>query len=34
MYLGYSEADNQHIQWLLEIGAGSIVDDNEIIQVP
>jgi len=34
MCLGHSEADNQHAQWLLEIGAGSTMDDNEIIQVP
>jgi len=32
--LGYSEADNQHAQWLLEIGAGSTMDNNEMIQVP
>ena len=34
MRLGHSEADNQHAQWLLEIGAGSTIDDNKIIQVP
>ena len=34
MCLGHSEADNQHAQWLLEIGARSTIDDNEIIQVP
>jgi len=34
MYLGHSEADNQHAQWLLEIGAGSTMDDNKIKQVP
>jgi len=34
MCLGHLEADNQHAQWLLEIGAGSTMDDNEIIQVP
>ena len=34
IYLSHSEADNQHTQWLLKIGAGSTVDDNEIIQVP
>ena len=34
MHLGYSEADNQHAQQLLKIGAGSTMDDNEIIQVP
>ena len=33
MRLGHSEADNQHAQWLLEIGAGSTMDDNEMIQV-
>ena len=31
MCLGHSEADNQHAQWLLEIGAGSTMDDNEMI---
>ena len=34
MRLGHSEADNKHAQWLLEIGAGSTIDDNEMIQVP
>jgi len=34
MYLGHSEADNQHTQWLLEIGTRSTMDDNEMIQVP
>jgi len=34
MHLGHSEADNQHAQWLLEIGARSTIDDNEMIQVP
>ena len=34
MHLGHSEADNQHAQWLLEIGARSTMDDNKIIQVP
>jgi len=34
MRLGHSEADNQHAQWLLEIGAGSTIDNNEMIQVP
>jgi len=34
MCLGYSEADNQHAQWLLKIGARSTMDNNEIIQVP
>jgi len=34
MRLGHSEVDNQHAQWLLEIGAGSTMDDNEMIQVP
>jgi len=33
MHLGHSEADNQHTQWLLEIGAGSTMDNNEMIQV-
>jgi len=33
MCLGHSEADNHHAQWLLEIGAGSTMDDNEMIQV-
>ena len=33
MHLGYSEADNQHAQWLLEIGAGSTMDNNKIIKV-
>jgi len=32
--LGSLEADNKHAQWLLEIGTGSTMDDNEIIQVP
>ena len=31
--LGHSEADNQHAQWLLEIGGGLTMDNNEIIQV-
>jgi len=34
MRLDHSEADNHHAQWLLEIGAGLTMDDNEIIQVP
>jgi len=34
MYLGHSEANNQHAQWLLEIGAGSTMNNNEMIQVP
>ena len=34
MCLGHSKADNQHAQWLLEIGAGSTINNNEIIQVP
>ena len=34
MCLGHSEADNQHAQWLLEIGAGSTMDNNKMIQVP
>ena len=33
MCLGYSEANNQHAQWLLEIGTRSTIDDNKIIQV-
>ena len=33
MHLSHSEANNQHAQWLLEIGAGSTMDDNEMIQV-
>jgi len=33
MHLGHSEADNQHAQWLLEIGAGSTMNDNKMIQV-
>jgi len=32
--LGHFEADNQHAQWLLEIGAGSTMNNNKIIQVP
>jgi len=31
--LGDFEADNQHTQWLLEIGARSTIDNNEMIQV-
>jgi len=34
MCLDHSEADNQYAQWLLEIGARSTMDNNEIIQVP
>jgi len=34
MCLGHSEADNQHAQWLLEIGARSTMDNNKMIQVP
>jgi len=34
MCLGHSEADNQYVQWLLEIGTRSTIDDNEMIQVP
>ena len=34
MYLGYSKANNQYAQWLLEIGTGSTMDDNKMIQVP
>ena len=33
MCLGHSEADNQHAQWLLEISAGSTIDNNKMIQV-
>jgi len=33
MHLGHSEANNQHAQWLLEIGARSTMDDNKMIQV-
>jgi len=33
MCLGPSETDNQHAQWLLEIGTGSTMDNNEMIQV-
>jgi len=32
MYLGNSEADNHHAQWLLDIGAGLTMDDNKTIQ--
>jgi len=31
MCLGHSETDNQHTQWLLEIGAGATMDNNEMI---
>jgi len=34
MHLNHSETDNQHAQWLLEIGTGSTMDDNKMIQVP
>jgi len=35
MCLGYSEADDyHHIQWLLEISAGTTIDDSNMIQVP
>jgi len=34
MCLGHSKANNHHAQWLLEIGAQSTMDDNEMIQVP
>jgi len=34
MCLGYSEANNQYTEWLLEIGTSSTMDDNEMIQVP
>jgi len=33
MYLDYSEANNQHAQWLLEIGTRSTIDNNKMIQV-
>ena len=28
------DTDNQHAQWLLEIGAGLTMDNNKMIQVP
>jgi len=31
--LGHSEANDHHTQWLLEISAGTTIDDSEIIQV-
>jgi len=31
--LDHSEVDNQHAQWLLEIGTRSTINDNEIIKV-
>jgi len=31
--LDHSEANNQHAQWLLEIGTRSTINDNEIIKV-
>jgi len=34
MCLGHSKANNQHAQWLLEIGARVTMDNNKIIQVP
>jgi len=34
MRLSNSKADNQHVQWLLEISARSTMDNNEMIQVP
>jgi len=34
MHLDHSEADNQHAQWLLEIGTRLTMDNNEMIQVP
>jgi len=34
MCLGHSKADDYHAQWLLEIGAGTIIDDSDMIQVP
>ena len=33
MYLDHSEANNQYAQWLLEIGTGSTIDNNKMIQV-
>ena len=33
IYLDHFEANNQHAQWLLGIGAKSIIDNNEIILV-
>jgi len=33
MCLDYSEANNQHAQWLLEIGTRSTIDNNKMIQV-
>ena len=33
MYLDHSEANNQYTQWLLEIGTGSTIDNNKMIQV-
>ena len=33
MCLGHSEANNQYAQWLLGIGAKSIIDNNKIILV-
>jgi len=33
MHLGHLEANNQYAQWLLEISAGSTMDNNKMIQV-
>jgi len=33
LFWGSYNTDSQHAQWLLEIGAGSTMDDNEMIQV-
>jgi len=34
MHLDHSKANNQHAQWLLEIGARLTMDNNKMIQVP
>ena len=34
MHLGHSETNNYYAQWLLEISAGTTIDDSNIIQVP
>ena len=34
MCLGHSEADDHHAQWLLQVGAGVTMDNNDMIQVP
>ena len=31
MHLGHCEADNQHAQWLLEIGVRSTMNNNKMI---